>query len=160
MFTALVPVPVPAIPNPDFVLIWESKGLTERDLNIPSGSGTHATGSMLWKKGAAEDIDQRHFFRDEAFDGLDWKPDPNKPHLQRVEANFEIVVKGLNFGEHKLKLTHNTDKTSASYEQKNSMTQVHWGTALKLVAKKDLLGRVMSLYRKDGNPPRFLIEID
>jgi HKD family nuclease len=157
---AAVPVPVPAIPNPDFVLIWESKGLTERDLNIPSGISTHATGSMLWKKGAAEDIDQRHFFRDEAFDGLDWKPDPNKPHLQRVEANFEIVVKGLNFGEHKLKLTHNTDKTSASYEQKNSMTQVHWGTALKLVAKKDLLGRVMSLYRKDGNPPRFLIEID
>ncbi len=153
-------VPVPAIPNPDFVLIWESKGLTERDLNIPSGSGTHATGSMLWKKGAAENIDQRHFFRHEAFYGLDWKPDPNKPHLERVEANFEIVVKGLNFGEHKLKLTHNTDNTSASYEQKNSMTQVHWGTALRLVAKKDLLGRVMSLYRKDGNTPRFLIEID
>lgn len=153
-------VPMPAIPNPDFVLIWESKGLTERDLNIPSGSNTHATGSMLWKKGAAQDIDQRHFFRDEAFDGLDWKPDPNKPHLERVEANFEIVVKGLNFGEHNLKLTHNTDKTSASYEQKNSMTGVHWGTALKLVAKRDLLGRVMSLYRKNGNPPRFLIEID
>lgn len=157
---AAAAVPVPAIPNPDFVLIWESKGLTERDLNIPSGTGTHATGSMLWKKGAAEDIDQRHFFRDEAFDGLNWQPDPNKPHLQRVEADFKIVVKGLNFGEHKLKLTHNTDKTSASYQQKNSMTQVHWGTALKLVAKKDLLGRVMSLYRKDGNPPKFLIEID
>src|SRR6185369_430975 len=150
----------PSVLEDGFLLIWESKGLTERDLNIPSGDGTHATGSMLWKKGAAEDIDQRHFFRDEAFEGLDWRPDANKPHLERVEADFEIVVKGLNFGEHKLKLTHNRDKTSASYEQNNSMTQVHWGTALKLVAKKDLLGRVMSLYRKDGNPPRFLIEID
>jgi len=59
-----------------------------------------------------------------------------------------------------LKLTHNTDKKSESYKQKNSMTQVHWGTALKLVAKKDLLGRVMTLYRKDEKPPRFLIEID
>jgi len=155
-----VPIPVPAIPNPDYVLIWESKGLTERDLNIPSGRGTHATGSMLWKKGAAEDIDQRHYFRDEAFEGLEWKPDPDKPHLERVEAYFEIVVKGLNFEEHKLKLTHNSDTKSASYEQKNSMTQVHWGTALKLVAKKDLLGRAMSLYRKEGKPPRFLIEID
>jgi phosphatidylserine/phosphatidylglycerophosphate/cardiolipin synthase-like enzyme len=29
-----VPIAVPAIPNPDFVLIWESRGLTERDLNI------------------------------------------------------------------------------------------------------------------------------
>lgn len=77
-----------------------------------------------------------------------------------MEANFEIVIKGLNFGEHKLKLTHNTDKTSASYEQKNSMTGVHWGTALRLIANRDLLGRVMSLYRKDGIPPQFLIEID
>lgn len=153
-------VPVPAIPNPDFVLIWESKGLTERDLNIPSGDGTHATGSMLWKKGAAEDIDQRHFFRDEAFDGLDWKPDPQKPHLERVEALFEIVVKCLNFGEHTLKLTHNKDTKSASYKQKNSMTQVHWGSVLKFVAKRDLLGRIMSLYRKEGKPPRFVIEID
>ena len=86
-----------------YLMIWESKGLTERDLNIPSGDSTHATGSMLWKKGAATDIDQRHFFRDEAFEGLNWQPDANTPHLERVEADFDIVVKGLNFGEHKLK---------------------------------------------------------
>jgi HKD family nuclease len=153
-------VPVPAIPIPDYILVWESKGLTERDLNIPSGKNTSRTGSMLWKKGAAEDIDQRHFFRDEVFEGLDWKPDPKTPHLERVDALFTIVVKGLNFGEHKLKLTHNTDKKSVSYVQKNSMTQIHWGMVRSLVAKKDLLNRVMSLYRKEGKPPHFLIEID
>jgi HKD family nuclease len=143
-----------------YLMIWESKGLTERDLNIPSGDGTHATGSMLWKKGAADDIDQRHFFRDEAFAGLDWKHDPNKANYERSEAKFQIVVKGLNYGEFQLKLSHNKDKTSRSYEQKNSMTQVHWGNALKHVAKTDLLGRTMSLYRKEGEPPEFLIEID
>jgi hypothetical protein len=40
------------------------------------------------------------------------------------------------------------------------MTQVHWGKALSIVAKRDLLGRIMSLYRREGAPPEFLIEID
>jgi hypothetical protein len=115
---------------------------------------------MLWKKGAAEDIDQRHFFRNEIFEGLNWKVDPKLPHYERAEAEFEIVIKGLNYGKHILKLSHNTDIKSLSYKQKNSMTQVHWGSVQKLVGKPDLLGRIMSLYRRDGNPPQYLIEID
>jgi hypothetical protein len=115
---------------------------------------------MLWKKGAAENIDQRHFFRDEAFEGPAWKVDPRLQHYERAEADFHIVVKGVNFGKFTLKLSHNTDTTSRSYAQKNSMTQVHWGSALKLVAQPDLLGRIISLYRKEGNPSGFLIEID
>ena len=154
------PATMPVVHVPEFILIWESRELKERDLNIPSGKRTHATGSMLWKKGAAEDIDQRHFFRDEAFVGLDWKKDKRLPHYERAEASFQIVVKGLNYGTFKLKLSHNTDTTSASYKQMNSMTQVHWGPALKFVAKRDLLGRIMSLYRKEGSPPEFMIEID
>jgi HKD family nuclease len=149
----------PGVAN-GFVLIWESKGLTERDLNVPSGNKTHATGSMLWKKGAAEGIDQRHFFRDVIFEGLNWQVDPGLPHYERAEADFEIVVKGVNLGRYTLKLSHNTDTKSPSYKQKNSMTQVHWGGILKLIAKPDLLGRIMSLYRKDGAPPLFMIEID
>jgi len=150
----------PPEPGPDFVLIWESRGLTERDLNVPKRYGTHATGSMLWKKGAAEGIDQRHFFRDEAFAGLDWQQDPLLPHYERTQADFYIVVKGINCGKFTLKLSHNTDTTTRTYEQKNAMTQVHWGKALSVVAKHDLLGRIMSLYRKEGTPPEFLIEID
>jgi hypothetical protein len=115
---------------------------------------------MLWKKGAAEDIDQRHFFRDEAFEGLNWQTDPNIRHYERAEAVFNIVIKGLNYGAFPLKLSHNTDTHSRSYAQKNSMTQIHWGAAMRIVAKRDLLGRTMSLYRKDANPPEFLIEID
>lgn len=150
----------PIVEITDFSLIWESRGLTERDLNIPSGEQTHATGSMLWKKGAAEDIDQRHFFRDEAFADLDWQRDKAKSHIERVEAVFQIVVKRLNYGSFKLRLSHNTDTVSRTYEQKNAMTSVSWGSALEFIAKRDLLGRIMSLYRKDGNPPEFLIEID
>jgi hypothetical protein len=59
-----------------------------------------------------------------------------------------------------LKLSHNTKTDTASYAQNNAMTQVHWGNALALVAKEDLLGRTMYLYRKDTDPPEFQIEID
>lgn len=40
------------------------------------------------------------------------------------------------------------------------MTQLHWGEAKPLIAKKDLLGRNLCLYRKDSTPPEFMIEID
>jgi hypothetical protein len=162
--TPATPVPTPTsasvVQVPEFVLIWESRKLTERDLNIPSGGNTNPTGSMLWKKGAAEDIDQRHFFRDQAFAGLNWKKDKTLPHYERAEAIFQIVVKGLNYGSFTLKLSHNTKTNTPTYKQMNSMTSLHWGGAMKIVAKRDLLERIMSLYRKEGNPPEFMIEID
>jgi len=153
--------PASVVQVPEFVLIWESRGLKERDLTIPSGGTTHRTGSMLWKKGAAEGIDQRHFFRDEVFAGLNWQRDTGKKkHLERTEASFQIIVKGLNYGSFELELSHNTKTNTKTYKQKNSMTSLHWGAARKFVAKRDLLGRIMSLYRKEGNPPEFTIEID
>ena len=158
--TTEAPAPKPVVKISDFALIWESHGLTERDLNIPSGNKTNPTGSMLWKKGAAEGIDQRHFFRDEAFAGVDWQQDKKLPHYERAEASFEIVVKRLDYGTFTLRLSHNTDTTSRTYEQGNAMTSVSWGAAMKIIAQRDLLGRIMSVYRRDGNPPEFLIEID
>jgi hypothetical protein len=157
---AATAAPSMALPVRDYYLVWESNELAERDLSVPSGATTHATGSMLWKKGAIENIDQRHFFREEVFSGLTWKRDPNKKHLERTEGTFELVVKNLNYGKFKLRLTHNTDMTSRTYLQNNAMTQLHWGPAKAIVAQRDLLGRTMFLYRKDTNPPEFLIEID
>jgi hypothetical protein len=150
--------PAPAISG--FRLIWESRGLTERDLNIPKGTSTHATGSMLWKKGTAKDIDQRIFFRDEVFGGLGWETDPKLPHYERCMAVFHVVVKGIYCGKFFLKLSHNTRTDTKAYKQKNSMTQVHWAEAHAVVAKRDLLGRAMALYRKECSPPEFLIDID
>ena len=154
-------VPVPSAPSPDFTLVWESDGLAERDLNVPSRTNTNPTGSMLWKKGAGEEFDQRHYFRDEVFAKLDWKPDAKQPHQERAIAKFHLVIKGLNYGVFDLKLSHDTRKNTETYKQGNSMTRVHWGKTIKPhIAKPDLLGRTMSLYRKEGNPPEFVIEVD
>ncbi len=40
------------------------------------------------------------------------------------------------------------------------MTQIHWARAINIIAERDLLDRIMCLYRKDTDPPQFLIEID
>jgi HKD family nuclease len=146
----------------NYYQVWESKALSERDLNIPRNlkKGTNPTGSMGWKKGAYDDIDQRHYFRDEVFDGLAWKKDKPPSKIERATANFELVIKNINYGVFELLLSHNFDTTSASYKQSNMMTQLHWGEAKQLIAKKDLLGRTLLLYRKDSVPPEYLIEID
>jgi len=147
---------------PEFILVWESHGLKKRDLDIPSdgSSKTKRTGSMLWKKGAADEIDQRHYFRDEVFAGLEWWQDEKLQHYERAQAHFQIVVKGLDYGQFNLRLSHNTKTDTKTYMERNSTTQIHWGVAREIVAQQDLLGRIMSLYRKDGNPPEFLIEIN
>ena len=143
-----------------YELIWQSKSLTRRDLNIPIGGSTNPTGSMLFKKGEWEDIDQRHYFYDDVFDHLTWTPEPSKPLTLRAEAEFEIIIKNISYGVHSLKLTHNSDTTTRSYEQNNSMTQVSWGDVKPYVARDDLLGRKLYLYRNIADPKKFMIEID
>jgi HKD family nuclease len=154
--------PPPVAPAPISRLIWVSTPLKRRDLNIPTASGTNPTGSMGWTQGIFEDIEQRHYFRDQVFNALQWTPDPrpNRRHLQRASANFELIIKGVNYGIFNLRLSHNTDTNSRGYRQNNFMTQVHWGPAKAHVAKEDLLGRRLYLYRKDTDPPEFVIEID
>jgi len=144
-----------------WVMVWESNELTERDLNIPSGSNTNPTGSMLFKKGNFENIDQRTYFREQVFNNLLWENDQNssKTHLERSIANFQFEIRGVNYGIFGLKITHNTNKDSKSYRQNNSMTQIHWGDAKKLIAHKELLGERIELYRNDNNSSVFKIKI-
>ena len=142
-----------------YSLVWQSKPLKRRALNIPTGARTKKTGSMLWTKGLLK-VDQRHFFRDDTFVGLNWGKDSKMDHYERSQANFEIIIKGVNFGVHELRLSHNTNTASKAYKKDNSMTQVHWGDTESFVAKEDLLGRTMSLYRRGTTPPEFIIEID
>jgi HKD family nuclease len=141
-------------------LVWESKPLSERDLSIPRGANTNPTGSMGFKKGLYGDIDQRHYFYDEVFNGLEWKADEPGSKKRRATADFELVIKNISYGNFNLAVAHSTDTTSASYLQGNFTTQLHWGTARSLIAKRDLLGRNLYLYRKDSTPPEFMIEID
>jgi len=156
-------IPTPATPaTPALELVWRSGALSERDLNIPRGSNTAVTGSMLFKQGRYAHIDQRHYFRDDVFGALTWTPDtrPNRRHLERARARFTIIVNGVDQGEHTLRLTHNSDTTSRAYEQSNSMTQVHWEGVTHIIRNRSLLGKTMELYRDNNDPEHFVIEID
>lgn len=131
-------------------LLWQSGPLTQRDLNIPKGSNTNPTGSMFFKKGLLQGIDQRHYFRDDIFSKLDWKYDtqPRTKHIERASANFQIIVDNKNEGTFNLTLTHNTKTDTAAYKQNNSMTSVSWGIAKKVIAKDYLIGKNAKLDRK------------
>lgn len=140
-------------------LVWESKPLTERDLTIPSGATTHATGSINLDKGLLdEDIDHRHFFRDEVFPTLSWTP--KSATVEEAFARFGLIVKGVDHGEFELRIGHTTSTTSAAYKQRNAMTRLSWGEMKPHVARTDLIGRTMSLYRNAKDPSRFVIELD
>ncbi|MCY3779411.1 MAG: hypothetical protein OXG78_03795 [Chloroflexi bacterium] len=143
-------------------LVWKSNPLTRRDLCIPTGTNTNPTGSMLFKKGAFESIDQRHYFRDEVFADLDWQFDTAKrrEHFERTEGRFQIIVRDVNFGVFTLRISHNTRTDTKAYIQKNSMTQLHWGTVRELVGKEDLLERTLWLYRDNVYDGFYVIEID
>lgn len=146
----------------EFQALWKSGPLTQRDLNIPTGANTNPTGSMLFKKGQSEGIDQRHYFRDVVFSKLPWVLDTNERtnHLERATASFRFIVAGVDKGAFPLLLTHNTDKESRSYLQNNSMTSLSWGSAKQLIAKEELIGKSATLYRDKTNPNEFILNIE
>ena len=139
------------------MLVWQSAPLTRRALTIPAGATTNPTGSMLFAKGVMDDIDQRHYFRDYVFGDLDWQPDLRVTHYERTVAQFDIIIVGVDYGTFELRISHNTSIESRAYEQRNSMTQLHWGDARELVAREDLLARTIYLYKSES---RFIIEIE
>ena len=117
---------------------------------------------MLFGKGALDDIDQRHFFRDEVFADLNWQFDASARtrHIERAEARFQLVIRNVNYGIFTLRLSHNSRTDTISYEQSNSMTQLHWGEVRPIVAREDLLDRTMYLYRDSADTELFVLEID
>ena len=135
--------------NEDNKILWQSGPLTERDLNIPKGANTNPTGSMLFKKGTLKDIDQRHHFRDVVFNTLNWEFDTSlgKTHLERATAQIRFVIKGTDYGIFPIIITHNPRTDTASYKQKNSMTQLSWGETKNLIAQDELIGKTATLYK-------------
>ena len=151
------PASVPASTSMRPTLVWQSGPLTRRALTIPAGATTNPTGSMLFTKGAMDHVDQRHYFRDEVFGHLDWQPDPRTPHYERTSAPFDIIIAGVEYGRFELRISHNTRTDSKAYRQRNSMTQLHWGDARRLIARTDLLERTMYLYKSEN---RLILEIE
>ena len=140
-------------------LVWRSKELTERDLGVPSGRTTHPTGSINLDKGLLEEeVDHRHYFRDEVFAALAWEP--RAQETEEAHARFRLIVKGVHRGEFEAAVRHSTSTTRATYLQRNAMTRLSWGAMKEFVAREDLLGRTMSLYRDKSDQARFVVEID
>jgi HKD family nuclease len=147
----------PAVPG--FDLMWISKDLTERDLNVPSGGNTNTTGSINLDKGLmAPSVDHRDYFRSNVFAALNWAP--RNATVDEAEASFDLVVVGVFQGTYDLKIRHTTSTTSASYLQNNAMTRLSWGAIAPYVKHKSLVGRTMALYRDNLDPTHFMIEID
>ena len=143
-------------------LVWRSKPLTRRPLTIPTGQNTNQTGSMGFGKGTWDNIDQRHYFRDEVFANLKWQFDTvaRTRHKERAMARFQLVVRDVSYGVFSMQLSHDTRTNTRTYRQKNSTTQLHWGEARHIVAHEDLLDRTMYLYRDRGDQGLFVLEID
>lgn len=140
-------------------IVWQSKPLTERDLNIPRARGTHRTGSINLDKGQLDErVDHRHYFRDVVFVHLQWEP--RSTTVEKAETQFQLVIKGIYYGEFTLDIHHTTSTTTPTYIQHNAMTRLLWGSMREYIARRDLIGRNLSLYRDETEPRRFVLEID
>jgi len=143
-----------------FEIVWESKSLTRRDLNIPNGKNTNSTGSFNLDKGMLpENVDHRHYFREKIFSNLIWKPGKTAS-IEEAYTKFHLVLKGISYGEFDLRIAHTKGRTSVAYQQKNAMTRISWGPLRDYVGQEDLLGRTLVLYRNHENPKYFMLEID
>lgn len=157
--TAATFIPPPAI-GVEYELVWESKPLTRRDLNIPDGKNTNQTGSVNLDKGLLPDaVDQRHYFREDIFPTLTWGPSKTST-VEEAYAKFQLVLKGISYGEFDLRVAHTMGTTSKTYLQNNAVTRLSWGPMREYIAKPDLIGRTLSLYRDKADAKRFMLEID
>lgn len=154
-------LPAPLTAGVEFELVWESKLLTRRDLSIPNAAGTHATGSINLDKGLLPvAADQRHYFRDDVFPALSWSATNASGKVEQAFAKFQLVLKGISYGEFDLRIGHSTDVNGKTYRQNNAMTRLSWGPMHAYVARTDLIGRTLALYRDKADPTRFVLEID
>jgi HKD family nuclease len=153
----VLPSPAPGV---EYELVWESKALIRRDLNIPDGKNTNSTGSISLDKGLlSPEIDHRHYFREDIFPSLLWGPS-NTTTVEEAYTKFQLVLKGISYGEFDLRIAHTKGITSKAYKQNNAMTRLSWGPLRDYVGREDLLGRTLALYRDKADPKRFILEID
>lgn len=142
------------------VLKWESKPLTERSLNIPRADQTNITGDINLGQGLFLGLDFQTYFRNDVFADLTWTTDPPsaRSRHERGRINAEIIVKGVSYGAFDLEVTHDPRTDTASFRQRNAMTKIKWGPARSLIARRDLLGRTLRLYKRTDTD--FVIVID
>jgi HKD family nuclease len=156
--TKAVARPVSPTSGVNLELVWESKSLAKRDLQIPDSKGTHATGSINLDKGLLEaDVNQRTYFREIVFSELSWNT--RSVTVDEAFAKFHLIIKGLSYGEYDLAIRFTKTKV-ATYNQNNAVTRLSWGPVRTFIARPDLVGRTLALFRDKADPTRFVLEID
>ena len=79
-----------------YELLWSADNLTERDLNMPEGDNTHATGSMNLDKGAMDDgFEFQTYFRNEVFNHLEVGSSRFSDELNGRQRIFVSLLRGL-----------------------------------------------------------------
>ena len=152
-------------PNIDFThdveykCLWSCSNLTRRDLNIPTGTNTNVTGSMLLKKGNS-DINPRRYFYEEVFSALTWRNNTRRgyEYILLADCTFRMVIEGRDYGNYKLTISYNPLDNTATTQQANSNTSLRWGEAISLINHEELLGKSLFLL-KNINSGEFVIEI-
>lgn len=143
------------------IVLWISSSLTERDLNIPRGQNTNVTGDINIDRGDMPDtLDFRHYYREVAFNNLNWRNSTRKAsgHLEEAIAKFEIFIDDISRGIYDLKLSHNPKTDTKTYVQKNAVTKLKWGSAKHIVANPAYLGKKMIISTTE-NEGKYKIEI-
>jgi HKD family nuclease len=148
--------------NPAYEAFWESKPLSRRSLTIKSGAKTNPTGSTTLGKGLLSKIDPVTYFRKNIFGHLSWQNYTNKAghSAERVDASFDLILKGIKVGTFTLTLRHSLTRVAAAAVDKNVPTELCWNDARQFIMRADLIGRKMTLYRDLNNTKHFAVEID
>jgi hypothetical protein len=138
-------------------LVWEKPALPKGDLQLLTQG--HGSGVLrLTQAGFEVDgavIDQTAYFRADVFGGLAWASGPKGKEV--ATSAFALVVSGVYLGTFDLGISH---KAAWEAGQGNYTTGLHWGDAVALIRKPELIGRTLRLYQPVGTSAPFVIEID
>lgn len=158
---AVVAAPVvaaaPATVLPSLELVWESKPLSRRSLGIPTNPNSNPTGSTTLGSGTFDQINRVTYFRNTLFGHLTWVANGR---IEVATQRFDLVIKGVFAGSFQMTLRHSLTRAAAAPVDKNSPSGLSWNEARPLIAREDLLGRTMRLWRSTTDRTKFQIEID
>lgn len=130
--------------------VWEKINLPRGDLQLLTDS--HASGVLRLTQ-SNYGIDQTTYFRHSVFDQLPWYQIDGK---EMANANFDLIIDGQSFGVFRLDLSH---KPSWESNQDNYTTGLHWGSALPVIQKENLIGKTLTMYRVQGESYEYQLRI-
>lgn len=147
-----------ATPTPTRKLLWKKQSLSRSDAQ-QTPAGTNPTGNLKLSqakfKVKGSRINQRTYFRNIVFAGLNWTPVSGTK--EEATADFELIIRGVNYGVYKLVISHDPSRVAG---QNNTPTWLHWGKAGSVIRNQNVSGCFLSLYSlPSGRPAPFQIEI-